>query len=109
MIEEVRSLDLAMNERGVLKELIESSGWKLLMEIAEAQVAVKRNQMNVPCTLEDFPKQEFSKGEAAGIQLFQRMPLDAIEALTPEIEAFKQQLGLNEEVEGNENVTRNAP
>ncbi len=109
MIEEKpRSLDLAMNERGLLRELIASSGWKLLVEIAEAQVAVKRNQMNVPCTLEAFPKQEFSKGEAAGIQLFQRMPFDAIEALTPEIDMFKQQLGLNEDEE-NEDATRNAP
>jgi hypothetical protein len=109
MIDEDRSLDLALNERGVLRELIDSAGWKLLMTIADAQTAVKRNQMNVPCTLEDFPRQEFSKGEAAGIQLFQRMPFDAIESLTPEIEMFKQQLGLNEEDEESEDATRNAP
>ena len=112
MIEEDRSLDLAMNERGALRELIESRGWKLLMEIADAQRETKINQVIYDTWgMDDLPVKVHTKGEAAGIRLFQLMPQDAIEGLTAEIDEFKSHLEKDDTTfdEENDNATRNAP
>ena len=95
MEEEPRSLDLAMKERGVLKELINSAGWRFLMEIAQAQRMVRSNKiLFTACPADQVTVQEFEKGEVAGITLFSTMPETAIEALGSEIEQWKAQLNI---------------
>jgi len=103
-----RSLDLAMKERGVLKELVATPGWKFLMEIAEAQRMVRSNKILLtPRAADEMTIQEFEKGEVAGVLLFMNMPATAIEALSDEIEEWKKVLNLNEEE--NEDGDRPAP
>lgn len=95
MEEEPRSLDLAMKERGILKELIATPGWAFLMEIAAAQRAVRSNKiLFTACPADQVTVQEFEKGEVAGITLFSAMPETAIEALTGEIESRKASLNI---------------
>ena len=104
MEEEPRSLDLAMKERSVLRELTESAGWKFLMEIAEAQRMVRSNKILLtPCPADQVTVQEFEKGEIAGITLFSAMPETAIEALTGEIESWKARMNIptEENTDGN--------
>jgi len=108
MTEEVRSLDLAFNERMALRELKDSAGWRLLMEIADAQRETKINQVIYDTWgMDDLPVKVHTKGEAAGIRLFQMMPANAIEGLDFEIDAFKKELNITDEE--NEDVTRKAP
>lgn len=110
MEDENRSLDLAMNERGVLKELIETPGWKFLMDIAEAQRMVRSNKiLFTPCPADQVTVQEFEKGEVAGITLFTSMPETAIEALSSEIDEHKRRLNLTDEEEEKENAASKAP
>lgn len=95
MEEEPRSLDLAMKERSVLRELMESAGWRFLMEIAEAQRMVRSNKILLTaCPADQVTVQEFEKGEVAGIMLFSTMPATAVEALSNEIESWKTHLNI---------------
>jgi len=55
------------------KELIESDGWKRLVEIADEQIAGRVNEI-VLKPMTDLAHQEFAKGEVAGIKLFIAIP-----------------------------------
>ena len=105
--EEPRSLDLAMKERSLFRDLTNSPGWKALMEIAEGQRIVRSNKIILtPCSMDRVSEQEFEKGEVAGILLFINMPETAIEGLSEEIDEWKVKLNIDEE---KEDATRTAP
>ena len=110
MNEEPRSLDLAMNERAMLRELIESSGWQFLMTIAQAQRQVRSNKILLtPRPADEITVQEFEKGEVAGIMLFEELPTTAIEALSAEIDEWKRKLNLDEGETDGHASSGNAP
>lgn len=85
MSEERLSAEQLINDKQALKELMDSRGWRVLMEIADSQIAVRGSWIFGPIPQDKVLEQEFTKGELAGIKLFQSMPLDAIESLELDI------------------------
>lgn len=75
-----RYADLNLHERAELRDLLGSllkhDGWKEVMICAEIQVKTRQVHVNQP--LGDSPnatlRQEYEKGEMAGIELFMRLP-----------------------------------
>jgi hypothetical protein len=74
--------------------LIESLGWKRLLEIADGQL---KNRMPAALSktenLLELPGKEYEKGEIAGIDLFMRLPDIAIEGLKEDIKELEEKLG----------------
>jgi len=72
-----------------LKSLVEHAGWRRLMEIAEGQC--KNREPTIFSPLENFlelGKQEFEKGEVAGIKLFMVLPHKRIADLEESLESI---------------------
>jgi len=116
MEDEKISLDRAVNDRNALQTMLEGRGWQVLMGIAEGQIGTRTNSIILRPLHETAAiyEQEFSKGEIAGIKLFQNMPQNAIDALSNDIvkEQRQQKAAKSDdnEVKDNEsNSNRNAP
>jgi hypothetical protein len=105
-----RGLNEMMGERHALKQLMDSAGWAILMDIANGQLNSRGPTVLGPMPADRIYEIEFMKGEMAGIGLFQNMPENAIEGLRLEIQEERQRLGLEDEEDsdGNE-YERTAP
>lgn len=78
----------ARKENEAIRDLTKSEGWQILMRIADEQVKRRINQVMLTPLSEEWLSghQEFTKGEAAGIRLFMKLPVDMLES---EIESEK--------------------
>lgn len=84
-------------ERFNLTQLKEQKGFRYLMEIAQAQIDSRQQQIFLTPlkSLDETLGQEFLKGELSGITLFKRFVDIRIEALTEEITEKLEQLQEN--------------
>lgn len=74
--------------------LIDSLGWKRLMEIADGQMKLRMpSVLGKTENLLELPGKEYEKGEIAGIELFTRLPEIAIEGLKQDINELEEKLG----------------
>ena len=75
-----------------LELLVENSGWKRLMEIAEGQCRNRDSSIFSPlANLLELGKQEFEKGEVAGIRLFMVLPHKRIADIKQELENLPEE------------------
>lgn len=82
------------DKRTALASLVNSPGWKVLLESAEAErIAI----LGVFCTplrsMDEAPAQEFSKGRAYQLSQLAGAPQALIDNLTTDIESLKQETG----------------
>lgn len=70
-----------------LNSLVDSRGWKRLMQIAQAQIETRRNNYEAKPlkAIDETLEQEFLKGEVTGIRTFCQLPTDEIEDLQTQI------------------------
>lgn len=88
--EELRELQEALSN---YESLVASAGWKRLMRIAAGQLSQREILLHKPIeNLLEILKQEFEKGESAGIKLFTKLPEVQIEVLTQDIEELNRRV-----------------
>ena len=93
MEEAVVRLREMQEELSNFKNLLDSVGWKRLMEVADGQLETR-----MPSVLEKVDNllmvtgKEFEKGEMAGINLFMQLPGIAVESLTADIDTLEKEL-----------------
>ena len=75
-----------------LKSLVDHAGWKRLMEIAEGQCKNREPGIFAPLeNLLEAGKQEFEKGEVAGIRLFMVLPHKRVADVEAELAAMPEE------------------
>lgn len=75
------------------RELLNSRGWDLLLDIAKAQIEARKNLLLQRAKgIDGAFELEYAKGEIAGIEIFTRIPSTALEDLEEQLETIKEQL-----------------
>lgn len=99
MNEKEDSLEVKIELRRKLEDLVSSPGWDVLKEIADGQVAARRNRVMLTPVSTNYSveTEQFEKGEVAGVLLFLDMPQTAIEGLIDEIEMMREREDMTDE------------
>ena len=80
----------AARERRVMKSLVETEGWRRMVEIAEKHVEVRKNEVLLTPT--DHPGQDnYLKGEIQGITVLMKIPEAVIAQADAVIQLAKDQ------------------
>lgn len=92
-MDKVAELRRALSEElSRLQSLVEHAGWTRLMEIADGQCRNREAMIYAPLeNLLQLGKQEFEKGEVAGIKLFTVLPHKRIADIKQELESMPEE------------------
>jgi hypothetical protein len=82
----------AVRTKRKMEALVATEGWKILAAAAEAQVKLRRNEVNLKPTT-DNNQENFMKGEASGIETFIRIPTALIDEAKAIIEIANRDVG----------------
>lgn len=88
----------AIKDRETLLTLVRNEGWQALKKIVDAQIEVRRSQLEEPgdVTLDNVPV-EFVKGEIKGMRTLMALPITLIENWEAVIEKYREQNSGEEE------------
>lgn len=91
MAEELDRKSDAQRTVRLMSELLESKGWKELVQAAHEQIKNRRGKHLVGPLKEGMSiyAQQFELGEAAGIELFTKIPLTLLEGSRAVLEEIK--------------------